>query len=113
MSDKRKCQQTEAYMNSFLDRTLVGDELCDFLNHVLACENCYEELETRFLLNVALGRVEEGKTIDLSRELSERIRYARRALRLQWFIETVYRCAEILAGILAVFYAGSVLIRIF
>ena len=107
MGMKIECRSVELYMNDFLEGTLIGDELWDFLNHVLNCNSCYEELETRFLLREALLRLEEGETLDLRRELRDKIKSARMALKLHRLGDIIYRTIEIVAGIVIAFYVGE------
>jgi len=111
MNNKQNCRTTELYMNDFLETKLVGDDLFDFLNHILNCSACYEELETRYLLAEALSRLEEGETLDLRRELKARVKGARRALRIHRFGDAIYRSLEVLSAIMIAFYLGDFLSR--
>lgn len=100
MLDCRSCEQD---MNDFIDNSLIGNELWDFLNHVRNCPTCYEELETRYLLSEALTRLENGETIDLHKELEHKINYSRFTLRLHRHVDSIARSMEIIAGIIVAY----------
>lgn len=93
------CSTTESYIKSFLNKTLSGEELRQFLLHVNKCENCREELETAYLVEVALPRIEEGGTLNLDIELNIRLSAARRAFDIHWVLSNVLRALEVVAGI--------------
>jgi hypothetical protein len=90
-------------MNSFVENKLVGEMLWQFLTHVEKCPECFEELEIRYLIAEALGRLENGESIDLRNELSEKIRVSKRAMYFHYFNEDVLRLFEILSMIIIVY----------
>lgn len=67
------CQDMEQYINMFLGEKITGRKLRRFIEHVECCHGCYEELETSYLLTVALDRLEAGEAIDLHRELEDKL----------------------------------------
>ncbi len=67
------CQESEQYIQEFVDDTLAGDELEAFLWHINNCKACYNEMETSYLLKEALTRLEDGTSFDLHSELKEKI----------------------------------------
>lgn len=107
MNNNLDCRTTESYMNEFLEMNLIGEELWYFLNHILNCDSCYEELETRYLLAEALSRLEEGETLDLRNELRARVMGARKALRIHRICDSIYRTIEIIAAICIAFNVGE------
>lgn len=107
MEDKQLCRHTELVMNEFIEHKLVGDDLWDFLNHILSCKMCYEELETKYLLSEALVRLENGETIELEKELIEKINHSRRSLRFHRICDCIYRSLEIISGIVVAFFMGN------
>ena len=113
MDDKLLCRNTELLMNDFIEHRLVGDDLWDFLNHLLTCPACYEELETKYLLSEALIRLENGETIELEKELKSQIIHSRRSLRLHRFCDCVYRTLEIISVIVVAFFLGGFIEEIF
>lgn len=103
MNNQISCRTTELFINDFINGSLIGEDLFDFLNHVRECPSCYEELETQYLLVTALAKVENGENFDLSRELKIKIRNARYALRFHRFIDMLARTMEVVAGVLVAF----------
>lgn len=95
------CRTSEQYMNDFVESKLVGEQLWQFLTHVEKCPECFEELETRFLIAEALNRLENGEAIDLRSELKNKIKFSKRAMYLHYFNEDVLRILEILATFIA------------
>lgn len=105
------CQTCEIHMNNFLERDVYDDDLWDFLNHILYCETCYEELETRYLISEALIRLENGETIDLKKELRQKVNGARKALRLHSYVEQIYSSIEVVAAVIMLFTILNALMR--
>lgn len=95
------CRTSEQYMNDFVESKLVGEQLWQFLTHVEKCPECFEELETRFLIAEALNRLENGEAIDLRSELKNKIKFSKRAMYLHYFNEDILRILEILAIFIA------------
>ena len=67
------CQESEQYIQEFVDDELSGDELEAFLWHIGTCKSCYNEMETSYLLKEALACLEDGTSFDLHSELKEKI----------------------------------------
>lgn len=67
------CQESEQYIQAFVDDKLTGDELEAFLWHINNCHACYDEMETSYLLKEALAKLEDGTSFDLVSELKEKI----------------------------------------
>ena len=97
------CRQCEQHMNSFIDNKLVGENLWQFLTHVEQCPECFEELEIRYLIAEALGRLENGESIDLRNELSHKIKMTKKAMYFHYFNEDVRRILMILSMIIIVY----------
>lgn len=95
------CRTSEQYMNGFVESRLVGENLWQFLTHVEKCPECFEELETRYLIAEALNRLENGEAIDLRRELKNKIKFSKRAMYLHYFNEDFLRILEIISMLIA------------
>lgn len=67
------CQESEQYIQAFVDDKLTGDELEAFLWHINNCHACYDETETSFILKEALSDSSEDMSFDLVSELREKI----------------------------------------
>ena len=97
------CATCEQHMNHFIENRLVGEMLWQFITHVEKCPECHEELEIRYLIAEALGRLENGESIDLRTELSEKIKGKKRAMYLHYFNEDVLRLLEILSMVIIMY----------
>ncbi|MBR4573819.1 MAG: hypothetical protein IKO16_02820 [Lachnospiraceae bacterium] len=97
------CATCEQHMNSFIENKLVGEMLWQFLTHVEKCPDCFEELETRYLIAEALGRLENGEVINLRNELAQKIRVTKRAMYFHYFNEDILRVFEIISMIIIVY----------
>ncbi len=65
---KMDCEEVNSIIPLFLEDKLSGDELSSFLSHIKNCDSCHEEIETKFLINEALSRLEEGESFDIHSE---------------------------------------------
>lgn len=107
--NKINCRETEYYINEFIEVVLTGDKLSMFLNHVKSCPACYEELETRYLLAEALSRVENGETIDLKREIKDKIEKAEKMLSFHRHMSNLYRSFEAISMVMVCYAVINVL----
>ncbi len=97
------CNTCEQYMNAFIENKLVGEMLWQFLTHVERCPDCFEELEIRYLIAEALGRLENGEAINLHRELAHKIKATKRAMYFHYFNEDILRTLEIISMVIIVY----------
>ena len=112
MIEQFDCRETEQYMNDFVNGTIVGDDMWYFLNHVLNCPACYEELETRYLLAEALVRVENGESINLKKEIEEKIRIARHVLKMHRLIRTIFRTFQVVSMVGVAFAVVNIFVNL-
>ena len=103
MCKRNNCRQIEQYINDFISSTITGDELSDFLDHVERCSACYEELEIRYLLAEALDRVENGETINIKKEIRDKIRMARFLLKHHKLCGVLYRSVQLIAYVIVTY----------
>lgn len=75
------CKQIQRRIPAFLKDELKSRELIRFLRHMDTCEECKEELTIQYLSSEGISRLEEGKTFDLDRELSEYMIQTRKGIR--------------------------------
>lgn len=97
------CTTCEQHMNSFIENNLVGENVWQFLTHVEKCPECFEELETRYLISEAFTRLENGEPIDLRKELRQKIRLTKRAMYFHYFNEDARRILEVFSMIVIVY----------
>ena len=109
-----KCKHAQSLISRYLADQLGPGELEEFIRHVEACPECYEELETYFMLNRALKFLDEENGISynlkslLSRDLrAKKNRLAKRKRRQIFWV--VFCGVGILALLLACMDAAGVL----
>lgn len=95
--DFMDCKETERRISRFLANDLTGRELIQFIEHVESCESCKEELTIQYLSSEGIARLEEGKTFDLDRELTEYMHTTVRKYKLRRKIRFCILVLEILA----------------
>lgn len=54
-----KCEQVRQMMDLYLNDQLPPKELAAFLEHIKTCPECYDELETLFIINAGIKYLEE------------------------------------------------------
>ena len=55
-----KCEEALTKIEAYIDHTLSGRELEEFLEHVKSCRECYDELETYYRAAVDFAKVDEA-----------------------------------------------------
>ncbi|MCR5508601.1 MAG: zf-HC2 domain-containing protein [Lachnospiraceae bacterium] len=98
-----KCQDTEKYINLFIDDKLTGIRLKEYIEHIEGCDSCFDEMETNYLLKGALLRLEEEGSYDLHGELITKIRNTKKCLEVHEMVTMLRRVALICAGIALLF----------
>ena len=59
------CKEIEKIIPSFLNDDLDTDDLREFMDHIVNCEECMEELSIQFLVLEGMARLESGNVFDL------------------------------------------------
>ena len=83
------CKTAKSMVNAYIEGTLSDDECTDFLKHVKKCEDCYDELETYFIVDYSLKYLDEdssGRSYDMQKVLKDDIRWNERRI---WRTETI------------------------
>lgn len=111
MNSTINCSICEKNMDSFLDNELIGEHLFYFLDHIEQCPNCYEELETKYLLSEALTRLENGETINLKGELKHKLSVAMRIFKIHNFFEMMCLSLETIGSVIVAFEVVDMLFR--
>lgn len=67
------CKEAENLIPQYLDDTMDKDTLLEFMSHIHECRNCYNELDTFFMVEKAMNTLEdEDKTsFNLSKMLEQ------------------------------------------
>lgn len=68
------CREAEKLVVPYINDELTIEELDGFLEHVENCDNCMEELEIHYMVDVGLRKLDEEDTVydivgDLQRKL--------------------------------------------
>lgn len=66
------CKECQGMVGDYLGNNLKGKELEDFIRHVRSCPECYEELETYFIIGLATQVLEE--TAEVSYDIKAMLR---------------------------------------
>ena len=82
----------------YLDGTLQGHELNDFLRHLDGCSSCSEELEINFIVREGIRILDtEGSAYDLRTAFSDCIEMSRFVLRISKIIRRLSYIVRTLA----------------
>ena len=82
------CMEAEKMVIPYINDQLSVTELEDFMEHIKTCENCREELEIHYMVDVGLKKLDEADGTydivgDLKRKLAESGAVLRRYLMFQ------------------------------
>ncbi len=68
------CQEAERMVIPYIHDELTIDELDEFLEHVETCDNCMEELEIHYMVDVGLKKLDEDDaTYDIVGDLMRKM----------------------------------------
>lgn len=68
------CMEAEKMVIPYIHDELTIDELDEFLEHVETCENCMEELEIYYMVDVGLKKLDEADaTYDIVGDLRRKL----------------------------------------
>ena len=82
------CREAEKLVIPYINDELTMDELDEFLEHVEYCDNCMEELEIHYMVDIGLRKLDEEDTVydivgDLQRKLESSVARLQRFFTLQ------------------------------
>ena len=75
------CKEAEKMIPAFLVKQLNNSELDQFLLHVEDCPECMEELTIQYLVMIGTSLIEEGKSFDLRKALTELLMEAGKSIQ--------------------------------
>ena len=86
------CVEAEKMVVPYMKDELSPTELEDFLDHIHTCENCREELEIHYMVDVGLKKLDEADgTYDIGGDLKRKVAESYRSLRhISMFQITTY-----------------------
>ena len=82
------CREAEKMVVSYIHDELTVEELDEFLEHVESCDNCMEELEIHYMVDVGLKKLDEDDATydivgDLIRKMESSVGELQRFTALQ------------------------------
>ena len=76
------CMEAEKMVVPYMKDELSPTELEDFLDHIKTCDNCREELEIHYMVDVGLKNLDEADgTYDIVGDLKRKVAESYRTLR--------------------------------
>ena len=86
------CVEAEKMVVPYMKDELSPTELEDFLDHIHTCENCREELEIHYMVDVGLKKLDEADgTYDIVGDLKRKVAESYSSLRhISMFQITTY-----------------------
>lgn len=68
------CMEAEKLVIPYINDRLSGCQLEDFVEHIKTCENCREELEIHYMVDVGLKKLDQGEgTFDILGDMKEKL----------------------------------------
>ena len=94
----KKCEEALTKIEAYIDHTLSGRELEEFLEHVKSCRECYDELETYYIISVGMRYLEEEnlESYNIPKMLQEDLHTRERQVRRR----NIFRKTAVFLGVL-------------
>ena len=98
------CVEAEKMVVPYMKDELSPTELEDFLDHINTCENCREELEIHYMVDMGLKKLDEADgTYDIVGDLKRKVAESYRSLRhISMFQITTYAVSTLMGMALIV-----------
>ena len=92
------CRTAEGLVNRYIEHELPVNELEEFLEHVTSCQECYDELETYYIISVGMRYLEEEnlESYNIPKMLQEDLHTRERRVRRR----NILRKTAVLLGVL-------------
>ena len=86
------CREAERLVMPYINGSITDEELKEFLKHIETCEDCREELEIHYMVDVGLKKLDEADgTYDIVGDLKRKVAESYRSLRhISMFQITTY-----------------------
>lgn len=94
------CSRCRNLIDDYVANSLNGDELDDFVMHVLHCESCMDELKINYSLLTALNQLDRGDELseDYDFEVEQQIKkYVERKKRNKYIKRATYAVLFVLS----------------
>lgn len=102
------CKETQKYIDDFIKDKLDEEVIDEFIDHISSCKECKEELQIQYLVTEGIQRLEKSATLDIQRELEEKIEQTK-AKRI--FQKRMNRCLWGM-GIFLVIILAAILVNV-
>lgn len=89
------CKEVNKLIPLFWENEINGKELKEFMNHIMSCPECKEELSIQFLVMEGVASLENGSTFDLQKELDRHIEAALRKMKMRKWLHIIVYGIEI------------------
>ncbi len=100
------CRETRSKIKAYLNHHLSATELRGFLAHVESCPDCYEELETNFMITKVVDYLDKNQMdmadLDLTKALKKDIADREYGLKGRLFRKMLFRISLLLVSAVAV-----------
>lgn len=100
------CKDFEQMVPLYFHNELRGKELKAFIKHLVSCDICKEELTIQYLITEGMHRLEDGNTLDVEKELTEKLAQSMHYLKMKrrlHIICAVFTTAGVLGLLAALF----------
>ncbi len=57
------CKKAQSLVTSYINRQLEDKEIEEFVDHIMHCQECHEELEIYFMVHFALQKLDEEQDV--------------------------------------------------
>lgn len=105
------CKKTKANISKFIEDSLEGRELREFIDHIGHCEDCKEELSIQFLVTEGLSRLENSSSFDIQGRLNEKLKRGDRIAKARQSINLFMYGCELLVFIAVIVMAVILILR--
>lgn len=95
------CKDFEQMIPLYFQNELREEELKAFIEHMNSCDICKEELTIQYLLTEGMHRLEDGNTLDVEKELTEKLKQSMHRLEIKKRLH-IACTALVIAGALGV-----------
>ncbi len=68
-AEKMTCREAKDQVKSYIDGTMSDSECTRFLDHVMSCPDCYDELETYFIIDYSLQYLDDDRNVTRSYDM--------------------------------------------
>ena len=83
------CREAQKLVMPYINKEISDEDLAEFLKHIDSCEECREELEIYFTVDVGIRQLEEGTgTYNIKGALESSLELSRQHIRTLYLLQT-------------------------